>query len=477
MLNQLSLYPFLLGAGEDTTAANSVQTLLAISHAIEDTVEYHRLQGVFYAGFQRFSAFLPQARRFRRLAACAEVLVFGVPDIPAPAIPGITFVPLQDHMPLAREWFLVFEHPNFQVALLTQLAGKGSTERVLGLDFRRERKYIGGVTLLPSIVSRARHSIDEALQRSPVVVQPAGQAMLSDPVKFYNRSVVRYLEQRSQQIIQLYTVLAERTRKIERLTALLQKTNQELELKVQARTAELAKANQQLQELDHLKSSFIGVISHELRTPFTGILFSLQLLESDGLEALNPEQQQMFAQLSAGVQSAYAMIENLVKYATFVRKQGVLRKTSVNVQRFLETCVLVVRSQAEHKGLSLETSLSPDLCPVTCDEERLSDAIHELLDNAIKFTPAGGKITLRGWVAENALHISVEDTGPGIPPEILPALWQSFAQMADPLRRGREGLGLGLALVEYIVKAHKGQVWAQSQVGKGTTFGFHIPIT
>ena len=263
-----------------------------------------------------------------------------------------------------------------------------------------------------------------------------------------------------------------------------QTANDILEETVRERTAELTQSNaalirvnRELQEANNLKSSFISVISHELRTPFTVIFLALEMIEREGLESLQPDQQQMFIQLQDNVQSAHRMIENLIKFAGLVREQESMHMEFLDIHSVIDKVFLGIRDEAEHKELALEVNLPDDLPIFNGHEERLGDAVKELVKNAVKFTPAGGKIALCCWVEQNVLHLSVQDTGPGIPPERLSGLWESFAQMADPLLRGREGLGLGLALVQYIVRAHKGEVWAESQLGVGSTFGFRIPVT
>lgn len=268
---------------------------------------------------------------------------------------------------------------------------------------------------------------------------------------------------------------------IERLASLLQEANQKLEIKVQERTTALVlsnqaleKANQQLKELDHLKSAFIGVISHELRTPLARTIFSLQLIEGQFSSAMSNEHLQLFNELTENVQNASEMINNLVNYADFVRKQGMLKLKDVNPAEVINVALLTLRRSARIKKIEFKINIETPLI-VQADEERLIDAIHELADNAVKYTSEGGTISIRAWLECNKFNISVQDTGMGVPPEKLPNLWESFYQMADPLRRGVEGLGLGLALVKYIVEAHNGQVWAESQVGIGSTFGFSIP--
>jgi PAS domain S-box-containing protein len=272
--------------------------------------------------------------------------------------------------------------------------------------------------------------------------------------------------------IQLQNQLSES----ERLSFLLNQANYQLEIKVQERTAELAKANEQLKELDNLKSAFIGVISHELRTPFTSIIASIKLLEADGLENLREDQRELLSLLSESIQSAYSMIENLVGYASFVRKQGLLNLNTCNISTAINRVIRAFQPKADRKHILLEAHIPQDPPAILCDEERIYEALRELVDNAIKFTPNEGKVTLGCWIADNQLHFFVEDSGPGIPSDKLNFLWESFSQMADPLRRGREGLGLGLALVEYVVRAHRGEVFATSQIGTGSNFGFRIPL-
>ena len=276
---------------------------------------------------------------------------------------------------------------------------------------------------------------------------------------------------------------AQRSR-IDHLATLLHETNQTLEAKVLERTMELAaanasleKANQQLKELDNLKSAFLSVVSHELRTPFTSILLSMQLWKHNYLENMQPEQQQLFQQLNANIVAAKTMIDNLVDYTIFIRKQGALKLAPVKLGAITSTMLLIFKRQVEQKEITLVIDIPDDLPETQGDEERLADAIYELVKNAVRFTPTGGKITLRARLEGNILSFAVQDTGAGVPAEKLPTLWEGFSQMADPIRRGKEGLGLGLALVKFIVEAHKGEVWAESQVGVGSTFGFRLPAS
>ena len=240
--------------------------------------------------------------------------------------------------------------------------------------------------------------------------------------------------------------------------------------------AALAQANRQLQELDKLKSAFIGVITHELRTPFANIMFSLELLERHGRQHLPPELDEQVAQLAAGVRTAKTMVDNLVTFATFLSKQGELRPVQLDFLEVIQDSLLPLETLAQSKGVQIHTELAHELPPLNGDRERLSDAIYHLVHNALKFTGGGGSVWVRCQPVNHSIHFEVQDTGVGVPADKLPGLWEGFTQMADPLCRGVEGLGVGLALVKYVVNAHGGEVSAESQEGVGSTFGFQIPL-
>ncbi len=270
---------------------------------------------------------------------------------------------------------------------------------------------------------------------------------------------------------------------ITRLAGLLRDSNRELDKEVQARTEELAmshlalaQVNQQLMGLDELKSSFLGVITHELRTPLASTLFTVQLIERCYFKNMPPEEQELFRQLQNSLNTSKTMIDNLVRYADFIRKQGVLKREDVNIKAITSQILSILYPSIDRKKITLTGAIPPELPTIQGDEERLADAFHELLENAIKFTPEGGNIHVKIWTDAENLCVSIHDTGKGIAKEDLAQLWQGFSQIADPLKRGNIGLGLGLALVKHIVEAHRGEVWAKSKLGEGSTFGFKLPL-
>lgn len=226
-LNSLSLYPLVARQNPRDLATTSVQTLLAISHSLEDVVMRHRLSLTFYAGFQRTSSFLPQLDRFSRLATiCQQVFVFAVPDAPFPVLPGVTHVPLPDDAPLGREWFIVVDHERFGAALLTRQLGQGPTRLTRKeIAFGRGRLYEGVLTFDDRLVGAARQALDEALGRAYQPVERSQDALLAfeSPYTVFGRSLVHYLEQNNQQLLGLYQTLAQRTRELERLQGVVRK--------------------------------------------------------------------------------------------------------------------------------------------------------------------------------------------------------------------------------------------------------------
>ncbi len=273
----------------------------------------------------------------------------------------------------------------------------------------------------------------------------------------------------------LLTTLADQTAvalENARLFANLVKVNQDL---VYAQNA-LEEANQHLREADELKSAFIGVVTHELRTPLANIAFSLQLISLYGLDQLLPEQRDQMDQLNLGVKQARTMVENLITFASFLNKQVLMFLEQLDFAALVKDTLIPLNEIACVKEVQMKVDIVGELLPVMGDRKHLENAVYQLVHNAVKFNKPKGRVWISCWTASNALYFDVKDTGEGVPRHRLASLWGGFTQAADPLRRGLEGLGLGLGLVKYIVAAHGGQVWADSWEGKGSVFGFQIPL-
>jgi class 3 adenylate cyclase len=216
-LQEISLYPLVYDKARDQLTTSLVPTLLATSHGIEDAVTDNQLRGTFYAGFQRISAFLPQARRFARLAAaCGEVLVFAQPDVPPPEIPGVQFVLLKPAASLTQEWFIVFAHDDLVVALLTrQMPDESVGSAIL------DRAYQGAVTFDPALVGGARARLDQALGRAFKKRAMAPQRRLPSAYKTFFHTFTHSFERRNRELAALYETLAARTASLEQLQAVV----------------------------------------------------------------------------------------------------------------------------------------------------------------------------------------------------------------------------------------------------------------
>lgn len=238
---------------------------------------------------------------------------------------------------------------------------------------------------------------------------------------------------------------------------------------------ELAQVNRRLYEANRLKSGFISVITHELRSPFVSVAFSLQLIERHGLERLTPEQRRQLDELRKGITELKQMVDHIIAFATLLSKQGELKMERIHLGEVVAEMVEAMQPMAKTRKVTLDARVWPGLPPVQGDRERLAEAIYHLIHNGIKFNRPDGWVRVRCQPDNGAVEVRVQDSGIGIPAGKLDHLWSEFTQMADPLRRGVEGLGLGLALVRYVAIAHGGDVWAKSTVDQGSTFGFKIP--
>ena len=238
----------------------------------------------------------------------------------------------------------------------------------------------------------------------------------------------------------------------------------------------LEQANKELRTLDELKSAFIGVVTHELRTPMVNISFSLQVLELYGLKNLQPEQEEQIKLLVKSVQDARNMIDNLITYASFINEQVQLTLEILDFRELILEVIPTLKSEAENKGLKFHLDIPGDSFEIKGDRKLLQIAVVHLVINAIKFTQ-NGSVWVTCWMLNDALCFDVQDSGVGIPSSKVADIWGAFSQASsDHLRRGVEGLGLGLALVKLIVQAHGGFVWVESKMNMGSFFGFQIPM-
>ena len=215
----------------------------------------------------------------------------------------------------------------------------------------------------------------------------------------------------------------------------------------------------------------LAVVAHELRDPLHTIAVGLETM----LKLQPPVDERATRQLvvmQRAVRSMNRLILDVLDVTRIEAGNFARAQEQVQVQPLLDEVRELFEVPAQQRSISLACH-APQAVPCAVGErDRLLRVLSNLVGNAVKFTPPGGRISVHARVLEEALHFSVEDTGPGIPSESLPQLFDRFWQ-AD--RTGRVGIGLGLPIAKAIVEAHGGRIWAESVLGRGTTFHFTVP--
>ena len=237
--------------------------------------------------------------------------------------------------------------------------------------------------------------------------------------------------------------------------------------------AALQRAYDELNELDRMKSNFIAIAAHELRTPLSVILGYAMFLKN---EASGPEEQE---QLDAVLQSAMrlrSLINDMINLREVDAGEAMLELESFALQDMIDEAVEEVRPLAEAKEHQIVLSLPEQPIIVTADRGKLSIALGNLLHNAIKFTPQGGQVGVRAGRYSDKAWFMVWDTGIGIPPKEVDRIFDRFYQVEPSLTRHYEGMGLGLAIVKEMIELHHGHVRVDSREGKGSAFTVTIPL-
>lgn len=268
------------------------------------------------------------------------------------------------------------------------------------------------------------------------------------------------------------------TEQIIQLRNALEDANRFLEQRVHERTAELQEALRKLSDLSQMKANFVANISHELRTPLTHVKGYLELLTTESLGTLNDEQKNALQITTRASGRLESLIDNLILFSLAARGEMTLRLSPVNLNKVTGEILNYSLQKAEDRNVHLRLDVPPDLPTVQADEEKLSWAILQLLDNAIKFTPAGGEVVLTVQQESATLvMVTVTDTGIGIPGDRLQEIFEPFHQLDASSTRRYGGTGLGLSLVREIISAHGSMVDVHSEEGKGSAFRFPLLVS
>ncbi len=256
----------------------------------------------------------------------------------------------------------------------------------------------------------------------------------------------------------------------------------ELEAKVEARTGELQEVNRELQEVNKQleeasrhKSQFLANMSHELRTPLNAILGYTELI----LDNIYGEVPDKIRDVQQRVQNSgrhlLGLINDVLDLSKIEAGQFTLSLTDYSMQEVVQTVVVAVESLAAEKKLALKVSVPPDLPPGKGDERRIIQVLLNLVGNAIKFTETG-EVGIRATASDGQFLVAVSDTGPGISEADQQRIFEEFQQGDSSSTRPKGGTGLGLSIARRIIEMHRGHMWVESTLGKGSTFWFALPV-
>lgn len=226
---------------------------------------------------------------------------------------------------------------------------------------------------------------------------------------------------------------------------------------------------ERLQSHDQQRRSMLADISHELRTPITVIQGNVEGM----LDGVYPADETRLKSIIEETQILSRLVDDLRTLALAESGALLLKREPTNLVELIRDAISSFESQMKEKDIGIEVSLA-DVEDVSIDPERIREVLTNLLSNALRYTPRGGNVYVRlaesGSGGERSATISIEDSGPGMEPDILPHVFDRFYKSSDS-----GGMGLGLSIAKYLVEAHRGKIWAESEVGKGATISFTIP--
>lgn len=265
------------------------------------------------------------------------------------------------------------------------------------------------------------------------------------------------------------------TEQIIQLRSALQAANRNLERRVQERTAELQQALERLSELTQMKANFVSNISHELRTPLTHVKGYLELMITGSLGDVSEEQYHALEVSQRATARLEAMIEDLIMFSMASKGELSIKQAAVDIRRLANLVVKTAGEKAAGRDVTVHAVVDESIPQVQADPQKISWVLSQLLDNGIKFTPAGGRVVLNVKPESgNLIMISVVDTGIGIASSRISEIFEPFHQLDESSTRRFGGTGLGLSLVRQIVEAHGSMLDVQSTEGHGTTIRFPL---
>ncbi|KKW36556.1 MAG: Integral membrane sensor signal transduction histidine kinase [Candidatus Giovannonibacteria bacterium GW2011_GWA2_53_7] len=289
---------------------------------------------------------------------------------------------------------------------------------------------------------------------------------MADRLTHYNQELEREVESRTKDLNEKMEALRVSNRELDQTATLLTHREQEL-----------TQANERLRELDRLKSEFLSVAAHQLRTPLSAIKWVFSIVLEDRTGPLNEEQRSFLVKGKESNERMVRLVDDMLTVTRIESGHSDYTLTRVSMKKFLDEVTANFPLIASDRGVRFETRTDIDPSPeVMIDTERMPFVFENVIDNAIKYTPAGGVVSVTLTRGAGSVVVTITDTGIGIPVEEQKEIFTKFFRATNAVKVVTDGNGLGLFVVKTIVERHGGTVSFASEVGKGTVFTIELPV-
>ena len=253
------------------------------------------------------------------------------------------------------------------------------------------------------------------------------------------------------------------------------RAQQSLEQKVEERTRELRQALEEVRVVSRRKTDFISAVSHELRTPLTSIKGYASILLTGKLGDLPEEIRARLEKINRHSDELAHLVNDLLDIARIESGKMVMKKEEQDLNKILEHVSDLLSVQFKDRQIQFNIDIAKEAHIIFADYSQINRVFINIIGNALKFTPANGRITVSSKKNDEQIQVDITDTGCGIPLEAQSAIFDEFYRVDNSINQEVKGTGLGLSLVKHIVEAHGGKIWVTSKVGQGSTFSFTLP--
>jgi len=360
-----------------------------------------------------------------------------------------------------------------------------------------EKRTIVTGNIPDDTIFKIKHGIGESIPKSigsfPILLQDKvlGVLVLAS-LRNYSSEMVEFITTATGQLavaisnLQAYQLIQRQADELQKKGETLAMQNEELQSQseeLQCQTEELRLQQKILEEnareieaANQAKSEFLANMSHELRTPLTSIIGFSEMLEDQSFGELNAKQKKYVHNIHTSGEHLLCLVNDILDLSKIEAGKMELQYEEFSVNGILKEIETVLKTALGKKGLSFNEEIGERPIVINADKQKFKQIMLNLLSNAIKFTPSGGKIAVTVKLAGELVQISVTDTGIGIKPEYHDRIFEKFQQVDSKSSREYAGTGLGLTLTKKFVELHNGRIWVESELGKGSTFTFTIPV-